>query len=184
MAARLCLLKLSTYRQQNRIPNCPPRQHRSGPMVNLAMEDFRQEKITGRLLAYVGGQTWGSRVEIRFSKGGHYQFISLCPQCQWAKVFPRQRMAQQSLKKHLKFHKRRVDARCSKTPEKFLEVRKSVAASDETEWKLGAESSSSPLGNRAESPAIIHKENVQEAGGGHGNNRPRTASLYRPSAVP
>ena len=32
--------------------------------------------------------------------------------------------------------------------------------------------------------ANAHKETVQEAGGGDENNRPRTASPYKPSAVP
>lgn len=159
-------------------------------MVNWAQLDFERENITGRLLSYVDGRTDGPRVEIRISKGGHHQFVSFCPKHQWAKLFPRKRMAVASLRKHLEVHKRGVESDVSshsEEPTRFESSehcrRKSGAASVETEWSLGNESSSSPLGSQTEIPAIVHKETVQEAGEGDENNRPRTASLYRPSAV-
>ena len=74
-------------------------------MVNWAMRDFRREGITGRLLAYVGGRTRGPRVEIRLSKGGHYQFVSVCPGCQWAKLLQTKHRAKKSLSHHLRNHR-------------------------------------------------------------------------------
>ena len=155
-------------------------------MVNYAQRDFEREGITGSLVGYVNGKTDGPRVESRLSRGGHQQFISFCPEHQWAKLFPRKRMAVASLRKHLKVHQKGVEFDVSSHSKEPTTIessehcrRKSGAASVETEWSLGAESSSSPLESQTEIPAIVRKENVQEAGGGHENNRPRTASLLQ-----
>lgn len=77
-------------------------------MTNWAMRDFKREGITGRLVSYVDGRTDGPRVEVRISKAGHFQFISLCPKCQFAKLSPTKFKAKKSLIRHLRTHKRRI----------------------------------------------------------------------------
>ena len=153
-------------------------------MVNWARRDFERELITGSLVGYVNGKTYGPRVEIRLSRGGHHQFISLCKLCQWAKLFPRQRMAEQSLKKHLKFHKRRIESdvpRHSKEPTMIASGkhrrRRSGAGMVETEERLEIESRPAPLGNPMEILADAQKESGQKEGSGDENNQPLTAIL-------
>jgi len=151
-------------------------------MVNWAQRDFELERITGRLISYVGGRTRGPRVEIRLSKASHYQFIALCPPCQWAKLFPRKRMANESLRRHLKAHKRRIESdvpRHSKEPTMIASSkhcrRESGAAMVETEERLQIESRPGPLGNPMEILADAHKESGQQEGSGDENNQPLTA---------
>ncbi len=74
-------------------------------MTNRAMRDFQQEGITGSFVAYIDGKTSGPRVEVRRSQGGHYQFISLCPGCQWAKLLQTKHRAKKSLSHHLRNHR-------------------------------------------------------------------------------
>ncbi len=73
-------------------------------MVNHALRDFQQEGITGSLVAYIEGKTSGPRVEVRRSQGGNYQFVSICPPCQWAKLLQTKHRARKSLLQHLCTH--------------------------------------------------------------------------------
>ena len=73
-------------------------------MVNWAMRDFQREGITGSLAGYVNGKTKGPRVEVRRSQRGHYQFVSLYPGCQWAKLLQTKHRAKKSLSHHLRNH--------------------------------------------------------------------------------
>ena len=75
-------------------------------MVNWAKRDFKKEGITGRLVEYVDYKTSGPRVEARVSKGGHYQFIPLCPKCQFAQLHNTKFKAKRALQIHLRTHKR------------------------------------------------------------------------------
>ncbi len=74
-------------------------------MVNWAQRDFERERITGSLVGYVNGKTNGPRVEIRLSKGSHYQFIALCPPCQWTRLQQTERRAKKTLFQHLRTHR-------------------------------------------------------------------------------
>ncbi len=74
-------------------------------MTNRAMRDFQQEGITGSLVAYIDGKTSGPRVEVRRSQGGHFQFIGICPGCQWARLQQTERRAKKTLFQHLRTHR-------------------------------------------------------------------------------
>ena len=73
--------------------------------MNWAMRDFQRGGVTGSLVEYIYGKTSGARVEVRRSQGGHYQFDSLCPGCQWAKLLQTKHRAKKSLLQHLRTHR-------------------------------------------------------------------------------
>ncbi len=161
-------------------------------MVNYARRDFERERITGSLVGYVNGKTYGPRVEVRRSQGGHFQFIGICPSCQWARLQQTERRAKKTLFQHLRTHRKgsgelRLMTQANRktsglAPERLEKLTRKGRKNGKTR------SSVSPLGNRFNSSGAcggqlalcnFQKESDRQTGNGNANDRSGTAYLPR-----
>ena len=159
-------------------------------MVNWAMRDFQQEGITGSLVGYVDGKTSGPRVEVRRSQGGHYQFISLCPGCQWARLKQTERRAKKTLFQHLRTHRNgelRLMTQASRKNSGLALERLEKSARKGRKYGQ-TRSSAGPLENQFNSSGAcggrlalcdLQKESDRQTGNGNANDRSGTAYLPR-----